>query len=107
MIKQFNVYRNNSAATSEQLPYYMVVPHDYYDDLATRIIIPLMRRRKLPLWHSRFAPDINIDFESFIIYAPMITNLDIGKINSKHFVCNLQLARQDGIAALDALITNT
>jgi toxin CcdB len=107
MIKQFNVYKNNSAATNKQLPYYMVVQHDCYDDLATRIIIPLIRRRSLPLWQSRAAPCINIDFESFLIYEPMITNLETGKMSSKDFVCNLQLARRDVIAALDALITNT
>ncbi len=106
MIKQFNVYRNRSAATRNQIPYYMVVQHDWYNDLSTRVVIPLIRRHKLPQWHSHVTSSINIDFDSFLIYAPMITNLNIGKINSNDFVCNLQLARRDVIAALDALITN-
>lgn len=33
MLRQFNVYRNTSAATRDQLPYYMLIQDDYYDDL--------------------------------------------------------------------------
>lgn len=44
MLKQFNVYRNPSAATRDCLPYYMLIQDDCYDDLATRVIVPLMRK---------------------------------------------------------------
>ena len=43
MLEQFNVYRNCSAQTNKFLPYYIIVQNDYYADLATRVIIPLMR----------------------------------------------------------------
>lgn len=43
MLEQFNFYRNCSVQTNKTLPYYMIVQNDYYADLATRVIIPLMR----------------------------------------------------------------
>jgi toxin CcdB len=106
MLRQFNVYRNTSTATRDKLPYYMLIQDDYYDDLATRVIVPLASN-KLPLWQSQLAPAVNIDFETFLIYSPMITNLNNNKINPKDFVCNLRNARHDVIAAIDRLLTNT
>ncbi|HCM9529103.1 TPA: CcdB family protein [Enterobacter kobei] len=107
MLRQFNVYRNTSTTTRDKLPYYMLIQDDYYDDLATRVIVPLARVNKLPLWQSQLAPAVNIDFETFLIYSPMITNLNNNKINPKDFVCNLRNTRHDVIAANDRLLTNT
>lgn len=107
MLKQFNVHRNPSAMTRDKLPYYMLIQDDCYEELATRVILPLMRNHQLPLWHSPLAPGINIEFETFLIYAPMITNINTHKINRKDFICNLRDSRHDVIAAIDRLLTNT
>ena len=107
MLRQFNVYLYTSTTTRDKLPYYMLIQDDYYDDLATRVIVPLARVNKLPLWQSQLAPAVNIDFETFLIYSPMITNLNNNKINPKDFVCNLRNTRLDVIAAIDRLLTNT
>lgn len=107
MLKQFNVYRNSSPRTNTLLPYYMIVQHDCYDDFSTRVIMPLMRNNKLPVWQHRVAPRVNIDFESLMLYSPMLTSLDSAKINHNDFVCNLRSARSDVVAAIDSLITST
>lgn len=107
MLKQFNVYRNSSILTNKELPYYMIIQHDCYDDLETRVIVPLVRARKLPLWHEHLAPRINIDFESLLIFSPMVTNVNNRKINSGDLICNLRNTRQDVVGAIDSLITNT
>ncbi|WP_074180947.1 CcdB family protein, partial [Klebsiella pneumoniae] len=70
MLEQFNVYRNCSAQTNKTLPYYMIVQNDYYADLATRVIIPLMRPQQLPRWHQHVVPRINIEFDSFLLCTP-------------------------------------
>ncbi|EMF0926558.1 CcdB family protein [Klebsiella aerogenes] len=106
MLEQFNVYRNCSAQTNNTLPYYMIVQNDYYADLATRAIIPLMRARQLPRWHQHVAPRINIEFDSFLLCTPMISNLNNKRIQPQDFVCNLSCARQGVIDSIDTLITN-
>ncbi|MGG7446928.1 CcdB family protein [Kosakonia oryzendophytica] len=40
MRKQFDVYRNNSPVTRNSIPFYLIVQHDFYADLSTRVIIP-------------------------------------------------------------------
>ncbi|MCS5745053.1 CcdB family protein [Klebsiella pneumoniae subsp. pneumoniae] len=48
----------------------MIVQNDNYADLATRVIIPLMRPQQLPRWHQHAVPRINIEFDSFFtLYA--------------------------------------
>lgn len=41
MCFQFDVYRNPSDRTREYQPYFMIIQHDFYDDLSTRLIVPL------------------------------------------------------------------
>ena len=36
---------NPSGRTSEYQPYFMIIQHDYYDDLSTRLILPLGYRQ--------------------------------------------------------------
>ena len=54
----------------------MIVQNDYYADLATRVIIPLMRPQQLPRWHQHAVPRINIEFDSFLLCTPMSSNLN-------------------------------
>ena len=82
MLEQFNVYRNCSAQTNKTLPYYMIVQNDYYADLATRVIIPLIRPQQLPRWHQHVVPRINIKFDSFLLCTPMISNLNNKRIQA-------------------------
>ena len=106
MTKQFNVYRNTSTNTRNLLPYYVVVQNDHYDDLSTRIIMPLMRHHKIPRWYSHIAPQVNIEFDTLNIYAPMISHIDKSQIKPKDFICHLNTARRDIVATIDALFTN-
>ncbi|TSD14550.1 CcdB family protein, partial [Enterobacter hormaechei] len=41
MCFQFDVYRNPSDRTREYQPYFMIIQHDFYDDLSTRLIVPI------------------------------------------------------------------
>ncbi|HCB1501055.1 TPA: CcdB family protein [Klebsiella michiganensis] len=91
---------------NKTLPYYMIVQNDYYADLATSVIIPLMRIQLLPCWHQRVAPKVNIEFENLLLCTPMVTNLNNKKIQQQYFICNLSNARQGVIDSIDTLITN-
>lgn len=107
MTAQFNVYRNTSAYSNHLLPYYVIIQHDCYEDLHTRVFVPLMKHPNLPSWHNPVAPRVNIEFESLVLYSPMISHIAKNQIKPKDFICSLKPARQDIVAALDSLITNT
>lgn len=107
MLKQFDVYRNPSSQTKNPLPYFMIVQNDFYEDLPTGVIIPLMRNAHLPLWQHPLVPEVNIEFETFMLCSPMMTNLNNKLIKREDFIGSLKSARGEVISAIDALITNT
>lgn len=107
MTMQFDVYRNASERSRLQHPYIMVIQHDYYEDLATRLVLPLSGHPLLKTYYHQVTPLVNIDFQTLAINAPAMTSIDKAKLNNRLFVCNLRSARPGVIAALDALATNT
>ncbi|AMJ70642.1 plasmid maintenance protein CcdB [Enterobacter cloacae] len=107
MCFQFDVYRNPSDRTREYHPYFMIIQHDFYDDLSTRLILPLSYHNHLKGYFSAATPLVNIDFQTFFLNTTAITYVEKKKLNNKNYVCNLRSARSNVIAGIDALITNT
>ena len=107
MSLQFDVYRNPSERTNQLQPYIMVIQHDYYCDLSTRLTLPLGYSTRLAGYYHSASPRININFQSLILNTPGITSVEKSKLKKKHFVCNLKSSHGDVISAIDALITNT
>lgn len=106
MPQQFDVYRNPSAKTNKLWPFYIIIQHDYFDDLTTRIIVPLVSKKELSLNQKRITPQIDINDKSFYLFTPAITFIDAKKINKLDFVCNIASTRGEILSALDAIITN-
>lgn len=107
MCRQFDIYRNPSERTRLIHPYIMVIQHDYYGDLSTRLVLPLSSHVYLNGYYHRATPLVNIDFQTVTINTPLMTSIDKGKLNNRHFICNLRSERSSAISAIDALITNT
>jgi toxin CcdB len=107
MPQQFDIYRNPSAKTNEFWPYYMIIQNNYFDDLTTRIVVPLVSKKELILNQKRITPEVVINNESYYIFTPSLTFLDINKIKSTDFIFNISSSRNEIISALDAMITNT
>ncbi len=107
MCFQFDVYRNPSARSCELHPFLMVIQHDYYEDLSTRLILPLGYRNNLAGHIKPESALINIDFQTLFMNTPAITSVDKKRLTAKYFVGNMQNVRSRIIAAIDALITNT
>ncbi|MEW5183400.1 CcdB family protein [Klebsiella aerogenes] len=104
---QFDVYRNPSPRTNELQPYLMVIQHDYYDDLSSRLVLPLSYHIHMVSHYHPAAPLVNLDFQKPFLNTPGITSVAKQRLNNKYFVCNLHKERTAVISAIDALITNT
>lgn len=107
MCFQFDVYRNPSGRTRDYQPYFMIIQHDHYDDLSTRLILPLCYYNHLKGHVNAMSPLVNIDFQPFFLNTAGITHVEKNKLSNKNYVCNLRSARSSVIAGIDALITNT
>jgi toxin CcdB len=49
MPKQFEVYRNPSAKTNKLWAFYFILQNDYFDDLTTRSVVPLVSKNDIDL----------------------------------------------------------
>lgn len=107
MPKQFDVYRNPSAKTNKLWPFYLIIQNDYFDDLTTRIVVPLVSKKDLSLNKKRITPTVEVENQEYYIFTPAITFLDSKKIDQKHFICNVEAYRTEILSAIDAIITNT
>lgn len=106
MPRQFDVYRNPSAKTNKRWPFYLIIQNDYFDDLNTRLIVPLVLKSNLSLQQTRITPQITVKNDVYYVFTPAITFLDAGKIKKADFICNVDSSRNDIISALDSMITN-
>ncbi|EKK5432146.1 CcdB family protein [Enterobacter hormaechei] len=107
MCFQFDVYRNPSDRTREYQPYFMIIQHDFYDDLSTRLIVSLSYHNHLRGHSNAATPLVNIEFQTYFLNTANITHVETKKLNNKNYVCNLRSARSSVLAGIDALITNT
>ncbi|EDT1338827.1 plasmid maintenance protein CcdB [Salmonella enterica subsp. enterica serovar Enteritidis] len=107
MAKQFDVYRNPSTKTNKLWPFYLILQNDYFDDLMTRMVVPLVSKNDIDLNKKRITPLVNINKSDFYVFTPAITFLDAKKINHEDFICNIASSRNEIISALDAIVTNT
>lgn len=106
MARQFDVYRNPSTKSNAFWPYYLILQHDYFDTLATRVIIPLVAADALTLTQRRITPRVSVNGAGYYVFAPAMTFLESRKIDNQDFVVNLAEFRSEILAAVDAMVTN-
>ncbi|AYA39652.1 CcdB family protein [Xenorhabdus nematophila] len=106
-MSQFDVYRNPSVKSNPLWPYYLIIQHDYFEDLSTRLVVPLVSKNDLSLNQKRITPLVNVNGADYYVFTPAMTFLDAKKINKMDFVCNVTASRSEIISAFDALLTNT
>ncbi len=105
-MSQFDVYRNPSAKSNKFWPYYLVIQHDYFENLSTRLIVPLTSTGEMELTRKRITPVVDINGNKYYVFTPAITFLDANKIKKKDFICNVVISRGEILSAIDAIITN-
>jgi toxin CcdB len=57
---RFDVYRNADPASARTAPFLVDVQHELFDDLATRVVVPLFHRRAIPRPLSRLEPEVEV-----------------------------------------------
>ncbi|SEK98205.1 toxin CcdB [Kosakonia sacchari] len=106
MLKQFDVYRNPDPETRNRWPYYIIIQNDYYAEFSSRVIMPLARKMKVPGWLESAVPKVNVEFETLILYSPLLAHLEVKKFRPQDYVGNLRRERSCVVGAIDALVAN-
>jgi toxin CcdB len=99
-MRQFEVYRNTR--DREAFPYVLVVQHELVAHLKSRVVVPLMQRKKFGTPVARLHPTFTIEGVEMV----MVTHL-LGAVpgSMRNPVADLTSRRTEIIGALDVLIT--
>jgi len=100
---QFDVYLNPNPASKKYAPYLLDIQNDLFEELTTRVVIPLLSEKSLRKPLSKLNPDFTIEGKKFYLSTAEIAG--IPKTAIGNYVCSIALHRTRIINAMDFLIS--
>jgi toxin CcdB len=100
---QFDVYENPNPASQKSAPYLLDVQTDLLDNLATRVVVPLVDAASMPKPGRHLNPALSIGETTYLMSTAEIAGVSVKSLGKK--VCSIKEQRNDIVAALDFLIT--
>jgi toxin CcdB len=100
---QFSVYRNPSAWSQDRVPYLLDVQADLLDELATRVVIPLVRRDYVAKPMQILNPVFTVEQQEVVLSTAEIAGVPVKALGER--VGTLAAQRGTVVAALDFLLT--
>jgi toxin CcdB len=75
-VPQFDVHRNANTETSERFPFLVDVQAELFDDLGTRVVIPLSRAAALTQFPMTYlTPIITFDRTAYVLLTPQLAGI--------------------------------
>ena len=104
-MSQFTLYKNENKNSKKTYPYLVDVQNDFFDELNSRIVIPLSAHNTLNQTNAkRLCPIINVNGEQFVLLTHQMTS--IPKTMLKKRVTSLENLRYEILGAIDFLVTS-
>jgi toxin CcdB len=98
---QFDVYANPNPSTQEEIPYLLDIQSDLLEPLATRVVVPLVRRSAMtPARHLN--PVFRVDDEEVVMSTAELAGVPKGALGER--VGSLATRREEIIRAVDFLL---
>jgi toxin CcdB len=98
---QFDVYHNPNEETNQTVPYLLDVQADLLDNLATRVVVPLITAAEAGKPIKYLNPKFQIDDITVLMSTAELAGVPVSTIGKK--VNSLKEQRDEIIAALDFL----
>lgn len=100
---QFDVYENPNPGSQQSIPYLLDVQTDLLDNLATRVVVPLVSSASMTKPGRHLNPSFKIGETMFLMSTAEIAGVSIKALGKK--ICSIKEYRNEIVAALDFLIT--
>ncbi|WP_305042933.1 CcdB family protein [Geoalkalibacter sp.] len=98
---QFDVYENEDADSNKTIPFLLDVQHSLHQDLATRLVIPMLALPPDAGQIQKLCPRFNIRGQDVIMGTPEMAGYPAGNLRNK--VASLAERRAEILAAVDFL----
>jgi toxin CcdB len=100
---QFDVYANTNPETSRIIPYLLDVQADLLDNLATRVVVPLITASAMGNSAKHLNPQFKIGKNKVVMSTAELAGITVKILGVR--ICSLKEHRNEIIAALDFLFT--
>jgi toxin CcdB len=100
---QFDVYENRNPKTQQEVPYLLDVQADLLEDLATRIVVPLVQASVMEKAAKHLNPVFEINRMSVVMSTAELAGVPVRILGEK--AGSLVDSRNEIIAGLDFLLT--
>ena len=100
---QFDVYENPNEETNQTVPYLLDLQADLLDNLATRVVVPLVAATLIGRAVKHLNPRFKIEGEAVFMSTAELAGVPRSALGEK--VASLRKQRKEIIAALDFLFT--
>ena len=99
---QFDVYRNRDPGSRRQIPYLLDIQSNLLSQLATRVVVPLVREDRFGLPARRLNPIFEVAVVRVVMSTQELAGIHISELGDG--VGTLAMHRDDIVAALDFII---
>ncbi|MCU7940648.1 MAG: CcdB family protein [gamma proteobacterium symbiont of Bathyaustriella thionipta] len=104
-MSQFTLYKNENKSSNKTYPYLVDVQNDFFDELNSRIVIPLSPHNVLNQTNAKkLCPIITIDDEQYVLLTHQMTSMPKTMLRKK--VTSIENLRYEILGAIDFLVTS-
>lgn len=100
---RFDLYKNPNPATRAAVPYLLDVQADLLDNLATRVVVPLIKLSAMSKAAKHLNPQFTINTEKLVMSTAELAGIPVSSLGEK--AGTLKERRDEIIAALDFLLS--
>lgn len=80
---QFDVYRNDNSETSERFPFLVDVQAELFEELQTRVVIPLAKAEPTGFPMAYLTPTVSFDGLGYLLVTPQLAGISREEIGAR------------------------
>ncbi len=104
-MRQFDIVENANSGSNRHVPYLLILQAPLFDDLATRVVAPLIPLKSFGKPLAHLTPVISVADHAFVVSIAEIAGVPLAALGEK--VDSVSDARPEIISALDFLFTGS
>jgi toxin CcdB len=74
-VAQFDVYRNDNSETGDRFPFLVDVQAELFEDLQTRVVIPLAKADPASFPMAYLTPTVSFDGLGYLLMTPQLAGI--------------------------------
>lgn len=104
-MRQFDIVENANPDSKRRIPYLLILQAPLFDELATRVVAPLIRLKDFGKPLAHLTPVISVADEPFVVSIAEIAGIPLAAFGPR--IDSIYAGRLEIISALDFLFTGS